>query len=135
MCQKLAYFLRKVLTLRVNNSRILTIKYAKFSGYYFYIDLNILGDFQICFSVPLSVAYYIEILSCQDTLYFLYLSLCLHFGLYMSYLCIFIFITINHITSMIQTSLFFGNAFQKFSLRVLLSFCLIFLQISTWRCL
>ena len=39
--------------LRVNNSRILTIKNAKFSGYYFYINLNIWGDFQFCISVPL----------------------------------------------------------------------------------
>ena len=37
-------------TLRVNNSRILTIKNAKFSEYYFYIYL---GDFQICISVAL----------------------------------------------------------------------------------
>ena len=36
------------------NSRILTIKDAKFSGYYFYISLNILEDFQICISVPLN---------------------------------------------------------------------------------
>ena len=46
---KLAYFLRK----RVNNSRILTVKNAKFSGYYFYINSNIWWDFQICISVPL----------------------------------------------------------------------------------
>ena len=37
----------------MNNSRILTIRNAKFSGYYFYINLNIWGDFQICFGVPL----------------------------------------------------------------------------------
>ena len=30
-------------------------KNANFSGYYFYIKLNILGDFQICISVPLIV--------------------------------------------------------------------------------
>ena len=30
------------------------IKNAKFSGCYFYIDLNILGDFQICIRVPLT---------------------------------------------------------------------------------
>ena len=40
-------------TLRVNNSRILIIKNAKPSGYYFYMNLNIWGDFQICISVPL----------------------------------------------------------------------------------
>ena len=40
-------------TIRVNNSGILTIKNAKISGYYFYINLNIYVDFQICISVPL----------------------------------------------------------------------------------
>ena len=40
-------------TLRVNNSRILTIKNAKFSGYYFYMNFNIWEDFQICISIPL----------------------------------------------------------------------------------
>ena len=37
----------------MNNLRI-TIKYAKFSGYHFYINLNIWGDFQIYISVPLT---------------------------------------------------------------------------------
>ena len=40
-------------TLRVNNSRNLTIKNAKLSGYNFYMNLNIWGDFQIFISVPL----------------------------------------------------------------------------------
>ena len=31
------------------------IKNAKFSGYYFDMNLNIWGDFQICISVPLSL--------------------------------------------------------------------------------
>ena len=35
--------------------RTLTIKNTKFSRYYIYINLNILGDFQICISVPLIV--------------------------------------------------------------------------------
>ena len=39
--ETIAYFLRKIQTLRVNNSRILSIKNAKFSGYYFYMNLNI----------------------------------------------------------------------------------------------
>ena len=47
------FFLRKTQTLRVNNSRILMIKNAKFSGYYFYMNQNISRDFQICISVPL----------------------------------------------------------------------------------
>ena len=37
-------------TLRVNNSRILRTKSAKFPGYYFYLKTNIQGDFQICIS-------------------------------------------------------------------------------------
>ena len=38
----------------MNNSRIFTIKNAKFSEYYVYRNLNIWEDFQICISVPLS---------------------------------------------------------------------------------
>ena len=37
---KLAYFLRKIQTSRVNNSRVLTIKNAKLSEYWFYMNLN-----------------------------------------------------------------------------------------------
>ena len=39
-------------TLQVNISRIPRNKNAKFSGYYFYMNTNILGDFQICIGVP-----------------------------------------------------------------------------------
>ena len=42
-------------TLRVNNSRILRIKNVKFSGYYFHKNTSILGEFQICISVLLSI--------------------------------------------------------------------------------
>ena len=38
----------------LNNSRIFRIQNAKFSGYYFYTNANIMGDFQIYISVPLS---------------------------------------------------------------------------------
>ena len=38
---------------RANNSRILRIKNAKFSGYCFYMNTNIQGDFQICIRLPL----------------------------------------------------------------------------------
>ena len=55
ICWKLAYILRKIQTLRVNNSTILTIKNANLSGYYFYMNMNMWGDFQICISVPLMV--------------------------------------------------------------------------------
>ena len=33
--------------------RILTVKSGNLSGYYFYMNQNIYGDFQICISVPL----------------------------------------------------------------------------------
>ena len=48
-----AYFLRNLQTSRAINSRILRIKNVKFSGYCFYMNTNILKDFQICISVPL----------------------------------------------------------------------------------
>ena len=38
----------------MNNSIILRVKNAKLSGFCFYMNLNTLGDFQICISVPLS---------------------------------------------------------------------------------
>ena len=46
-------FLRKIQTLRVNNSRNLRIKNAKFSGYCFYINSNIHWNSLICITVPL----------------------------------------------------------------------------------
>ena len=50
---KISVLFKKIQTLCVNNSRILMSKNAKFSGYYFYMNMNIWGDFQICISVPL----------------------------------------------------------------------------------
>ena len=41
ICWKLAYSLRNLQTSRANNSRILRIKNAKFSGYCFYMNTNI----------------------------------------------------------------------------------------------
>ena len=41
-------------TFRLNNCRILRIKNAKFLEYYFYMNTNIQGDFQICISIPFS---------------------------------------------------------------------------------
>lgn len=64
----------------------------------------------------------IDALSYQDTLYFLHLSMCLRLGLvYVNYFAIIIFVTINHITSLIQQN-FFLEVFAK----CLLSLCLIF---------
>ena len=51
--QKVPHFLRKIQTLRVNNSRIIRIQNAKCIGYQFYINTNIWRNFQICISVPL----------------------------------------------------------------------------------
>ena len=50
---KLTYFLRNLQISRENNWRILRSENAKFSGYCFYMNTNIQGDFQICISVPL----------------------------------------------------------------------------------
>ena len=45
-----------------NNSRILRIKNARFSEYYFCINYNLLGDFQICISVPWTKSKLIKVL-------------------------------------------------------------------------
>ena len=52
--QKIFHVLRKIQTLRVNNSINLRTQNAKFSGYYFYMKTSIWRDFQIYISVPLS---------------------------------------------------------------------------------
>ena len=56
------------------------------------------------------------------------LGLCLIYVIYFA-IIILIFITINHIISLIQTNVLFGHVYQKFSLRLLLSLCLIFCQL------
>ena len=45
----------------MNNWKILRIKNAKRSGYYFYKIMNVWGDFQICISVPLRTPCMIKI--------------------------------------------------------------------------
>ena len=50
---KINLLFRKLTNL--NNSKIVRIKNAKFSGHHFYMDINIYGGFQICISVPLIV--------------------------------------------------------------------------------
>ena len=52
---KISLLFKKNKILRVNNSRILTIKNAKFSGYHFYMNLNIWEVFQSRISVPLRI--------------------------------------------------------------------------------
>ena len=49
---KLSYFLRNLKASLVNNSIILRIKNAKFSGCCIYMNTNIKGNFQVCISVP-----------------------------------------------------------------------------------
>ena len=82
-------------TLRVNNSKILTIKNPKFSGYYFYTNLNVWGDFQICISVPLIISLAIWVFS------FIYFIDFEYFVIFSSeeqiYLFIFIFITMTRV--------------------------------------
>ena len=51
----MAYFLRNLLTSRINNSRILRIRNAKYAGYCFYVNRNIYGDFQICICASLNL--------------------------------------------------------------------------------
>ena len=80
-----------------------------------------------------SVAYYIETLSYRDTLYILYICLdvyvlvSIHLIYVISFaIIIFINIAINHIVLLIKKNLCFEHVCQKFGLRLLLSFCLIF---------
>ena len=52
--QTTKYFLRKIKSLRVNNSRILKIQNAKILGHYFYMNTNIWRNFPICISASLN---------------------------------------------------------------------------------
>ena len=51
---KISLLLKNMQISQINNSRILRIKNAKFSGYFFYMISNIQRDFQIWISVPLN---------------------------------------------------------------------------------
>ena len=59
---KISLLLRNLQTLQENNSRIFRIKNAKFSWYCFYMNTNILEDFQICISVPLIIQFRVHFL-------------------------------------------------------------------------
>ena len=81
----------------------------------------------------LTVAYYIKTLLLRQAMFSIFVSVCVLAYICLIYLIcfpiiIFIFLSINHIISLIQTTLFVGHVCQKFSLRVLLSFGLIFCQ-------
>ena len=43
-----------MLKISLRKMQTFTIKNVKFSGYYFYLNMNIWGNFQICISVPLN---------------------------------------------------------------------------------
>ena len=67
----------------------------------------------------------------RQAIFSIFVSACILAYIYLIYLIYFafinfVFLSINHIMSLIQTNLFVGHISQKFSLRVLLSFCLIF---------
>ena len=80
----------------------------------------------------LTVARYFILLVSVFILARMCLCLYMRLGLFMSrdifFITIFIFIRINHIISLKQIHLFCGHFCEKFSLRLLLSFCLIFCQ-------
>ena len=61
---KISLLFKKNTNFTVNNSRILTIKNAKFSGYFVYMNLNTWKDFQICISVP-SKKTLAQVFSCE----------------------------------------------------------------------
>ena len=65
----------------------------------------------------------------RHAIFSIFLSMSMSQSIFVLLMCdLFIFSTINHKISLIQTNLFFGHICQKFSLRVLLSFCLTFWQ-------
>ena len=43
-----------MLKISLRKMQTFTIKNVKFSGYYFYLNMNIWGNFQICINVPLN---------------------------------------------------------------------------------
>ena len=43
-----------MLKISLRKMQTFTIKNVKFSGYYFYLNMNVWGNFQICISVPLN---------------------------------------------------------------------------------
>ena len=65
---KISLLFKKKTNFRGNNSRILTVKNAKFSGHYFYMNSNIWCDFQICITVPLTLK--ISVTNFQDFIRF-----------------------------------------------------------------
>ena len=58
---KISLLFKENTILQMIKSRILTTKNVKFLGYYFYLNLNIWGDFKFCISVPLTVLFQVLI--------------------------------------------------------------------------
>ena len=65
-------------TLRVNSSRTLRIKNANFSGYCFYMNLNIKWNFQTYISVPLNIikAHILNIKDFSSAAKYIYIRWC-----------------------------------------------------------
>ena len=83
------------------------------SNTFFQLSLSVVKLLnELSFECCSSVAYYIWTLFKRDTLYFVYLCLCLRLGLFVSYLFelffIFIFIKVNHKISLKKEPLLFG---------------------------
>ena len=83
------------------------INYAKFSGHYFYMKLNVYWNFQIC--IGASVAFYTKTQSYQDMLHFVLLCLCVPVSLFSNL----IFIVIDLVISIKQLHLFIWATLSK----------------------
>ena len=88
---------------------------------------------QMLLKCCLNVLWHKDVVLPRHTVFSIFVSclrqvyLCLIYIIYFS-IIIFLFILINHINSLKETILFFGNFYLTFSHGVLLSFCLIFCQ-------
>ena len=92
------------------------------SNTFFQLSLSVVKLLnELSFECCSSVAYYIWTLFKRDTLYFVYLCLCLRLGLFVSYLFelffIFIFIKVNHKISLKKEPLLFGATLPNVSLK------------------
>ena len=72
----MALFLHVCNETRLYNSRTPRIKNVKFSGYYFYMNTTIYGDFLICVSVPLINFNTQKIISSLQFLWNMYTNVC-----------------------------------------------------------
>ena len=73
---------KKDANFRANNSRILRIYNAKFSGYYFYMNTNNWRDFQICISLSLRFRETVERQNVVKMILYSYIEHTLRFKLF-----------------------------------------------------